>query len=43
MQETRHFARISKCSKYWKLRKNQEIHNPIELRFLKALFYELWE
>ena len=29
-QETRHFVRISECSKYRKLRKNQEFDNAVE-------------
>ena len=42
-QETRLFVRISQCSKYWRLRKNQEFDNTVEFLPLKSLFYKFWK
>ena len=42
-QETRLFVRISQCSNYWRLRKNQEFDNTAEFLPLKSLFYKFWK
>ena len=41
MQGTRHFVRISVCSKYRKLKKIENFDNAIEFPRLKALCYKL--